>query len=161
MRDPWRVVDPLRPARTAPPKGKIDPANKDFDADWQPTRGCVLRFKACSIEIASTSLVRPEDALTGLVRCVIALKRATATLPRVQRLLGTIHARMALDNADIRPAGPPAASLTCGESIIEFAGTTLDHGALALVRALMAAGRDARLAPILRANGVTPMLRTT
>jgi hypothetical protein len=155
VRDPWRIVDPLRPTRSDPPKGKIDLASKDFDADWRPTRGCVLRFKACSIEVASTNLARPEDALTGLARCVMALKRAGMAS------LGTVHARTSDDQSDVKPAGPPAASLACGESIIEFVGVPLDHGALALVRALMAAGRDTKLALILRANGVTPMMRTT
>jgi hypothetical protein len=155
------VVDPLRPTRADPPRGKIDLASKDFDADWRPTRGCVLRFKACSIEIASTTLARPEDALAGLARCVMGLKRATASLPRTQRLLTAVHARTADDQSDVAPTGSTSARLSCGQSTLEFAGTTLDHGALALVRALMAAGRDAKLAPILRANGVTPMLRTT
>ena len=153
MRDPWRVDDPIR----APAGGKVDLSTKDFDADWRPTRACMLRFRACSIEVAGIYLSRPADALAGLARCVIAIKRATAG-----KMLASIYARTEDDDSgDRSPDQTAAARLSCGDTVLEFAGIALDHGALALVRALIAAGRDPRLAPILRDHGVTPMLRTT
>lgn len=161
MKDPWRVVDPLRGTPIDRPTGKIDLADKDMDADLRPSRACVLRFRSCALEVVGTDLHKPEDALARLVRCVAELKRATASLPRAQRLLGTIHPRIGEDASDSPPPGVPAATLTCGRHALAFAGMTLDQGTLVLARALMAAGRDAKLAPILRANGVTPMLRTT
>lgn len=153
MRDPWRVVDPLRAPPVERPSGKIDLADKDMDADLRPARACVLRFRSCTLEVVGTDLHRPEDALARLVRCVTELKKATATLPRAQRLLGTIHPQAV--------EGEQAATLSCGRHVLSFVGMTLDQGTLVLARALMAAGRDAKLAPILRSNGVTPMLRTT
>jgi hypothetical protein len=153
MRDPWRVVDPLRAAPVSRPAGRIDLADKDLDADLRPSRACTLRFRSCVLEIVGSDLHRPEDALARLVRCVAELKKATATLPRAQRLLGTVHPQAIPD--------VPAATLSCGPHVLSFAGMTLDQGTLVLARALMAAGRDVKLAPILRSNGVTPMMRTT
>lgn len=152
MKDPWRVVDPLRSTQVERPTGRINLTDKDMDADLRPTRACVLRFRSCSLEIVGTDLHKPEDALARLVRCVSELKKATASLPRAQRLLGAIHPQAVPD--------VPSATLACGKHVLAFAGMTLDQGTLVLARALMAAGRDAKLAPILRSNGVTPMLRT-
>jgi hypothetical protein len=155
------VVDPLRATPVDPPKGKIDLSNRDMDADLRPSRACVLRFRSCAIEIVGTDLHKPEDALGRLARCVTALKKATASQPRTQRLLGAVHAQTGADASDVPPKDAPGAALSCGRCAVTFAGMTLDQGTLALVRALMAAGRDAKLAPILRANGITPMMRTT
>lgn len=153
MRDPWRVVDPLRATPIERPTGRIDLTDKDMDADLRPARACFLRFRSCSLEIVGTDLHKPEDALARLVRCVAELKKATASLPRTQRLLGSVHPEAVAD--------AQAATLACGRHVLSFVGMTLDQGTLVLARALMAAGRDAKLAPILRSNGVTPMLRTT
>ena len=153
MRDPWRVVDPLRAQPVERPSGRIDLADKDLDADLRPARACILRFRSCSLEIVGTDLHKPEDALARLARCVAELKRTTATLPRTHHLLAAIHPAAVTE--------APAATLTCGYHVLSFVGMTLDQGTLALARALIAAGRDAKLAPILRSNGVTPMLRTT
>lgn len=153
MKDPWRVVDPLRAAPIERPAGKIDLADKDMDADLRPARACILRFRSCSLEIVGTDLHKPEDALARLVRCVAELKKMTASLPRAQRLLGSVHPEAVTD--------AQAATLACGGHVLSFVGMTLDQGTLILARALMAAGRDPKLAPILRSNGVTPMLRTT
>lgn len=161
MKDPWRIVDPLRAVPVEPPKGRIDLSDKDMDADLRPSRACILRFRSCSIEIVGTDVNKPEDALGRLARCVTALKKATASLPRAQRLLGAVHAQTDLDASDTPPKDAPAAALSCGRYTVSFASMTLNQGTLVLARALMAAGRDAKLAPILRANGVTPMLRTT
>ncbi len=155
------MVDPLRRTPADQPTGKIDLADKDMDADLRPSRACILRFRSCSLEIVGTDLHRPEDALAKLICCVTQLKKATASLPRAQRLLGAIHPRSGVDVSDAPPEGVPAATLACGHHVLVFSGMTLDQGTLVLARALMAAGRDAKLAPILRANGVTPMLRTT
>lgn len=148
MKDPWRVVDPLRASPVERPTGKIDLADKDLDADLRPSRACTLRFRSCVLEIVGSDLHRAEDALARLVRCVAELKK-TGAAP----LLGTIHPQTIPD--------VPAATLSCGPHVLSFAGMTLDQGTLVLARALMAAGRDAKLAPILRSNGVTPMMRTT
>lgn len=156
MKDPWRIVDPLRAVPIEPPKGRIDLSDKDMDADLRPSRACILRFRSCSIEIVGTDVNKPEDALGRLARCVTALKKATASLPRVQRLLGTVYTQ-----DDTPPKDAPAAALSCGRYTVSFAGMTLNQGTLVLARALIVAGRDAKLASILRANGVTPMLRTT
>jgi hypothetical protein len=153
MRDPWRVVDPLRAVPISRPTGKIDLADKDLDADLRPSRACTLRFRSCVFEIVGSDLHRPEDALARLVRCVTELKGASAKFPRTQHLLETIHPQAI--------PGEPAATLSCGPHVLSFAGMTLDQGTLVLARALMAAGRDTKLAPILRSNGVTPMMRTT
>lgn len=147
MKDPWRVVDPLRSTPVERPTGRIDLTDKDMDADLRPTRACVLRFRSCSLEIVGTDLHKPEDALARLVRCVSELKK-TGAVP----LLGAIHPQAIPD--------VPSATLACGKHVLAFAGMTLDQGTMVLARALMAAGRDAKLAPILRSNGVTPMLRT-
>ncbi len=147
MKDPWRIVDPLRATPVERPTGKIDLADKDMDADLRPARACVLRFRSCSLEIVGTDLHRPEDALAKLVRCVAELKKSRL------RILDTIHPQVILDE--------PAATLACGKYVLSFVRMTLDQGTLVLARALMAAGRDAKLAPILRSNGITPMLRST
>lgn len=149
MKDPWRVVDPLRTTPVERPVGKIDLADKDIDADLRPSRACILRFRSCSLEITGIDLHKPEDALARLVRCVAELKKTTA-----QHFLAAIHPQAP-------PEGVPAATLACGHHVLAFTGMTLDQGTLVLVRALLAAGRDAKLVPILRTNGVTPMLRTT
>ena len=156
MKDPWRIVDPLRAVPVEPPKGRIDLSDKDMDADLRPSRACILRFRSCSIEIVGTDVNKPEDALGRLARCVTALKKATASLPRAQRLLSAVYTQ-----DDMLPKDEPAAALSCGRYTVSFASMTLNQGTLVLARALMTAGRDAKLAPILRANGVTPMLRTT
>lgn len=161
MKDPWRIVDPLRAAPVEPAKDRIDLADKDLDADLRPSRACILRFRSCSLEIVGTDVHKPEDALARLARCVTALKKATASLPRAQRLLGTVHVQVGTDATDAPPKDIPAATLTCGRYAVAFSGMTLDQGTLVLTRAFMAAGRDAKLAPILRANGITPMLRST
>lgn len=153
MKDPWRVVDPLRAPPVERPSGKIDLADKDMDADLRPARACILRFRSCSLEIVGTDLHKPEDALARLVRCVAELKIARSPIPFVQRLLEAVHTQIVPD--------VPAATLACGCHVLAFAGMTLDQGTLALARALITAGRDAKLALILRRNGITPMLRTT
>jgi hypothetical protein len=156
VKDPWRIVDPLRSDPIEPANGRIDLADKDMDADLRPSRACMLRFRSCSLEIVGTDVHKPEDALARLARCVAALKKATASLPRAQRLLGAVYTQ-----DDAPPRDVPAATLSCGRYAVAFSGMTLDQGTLVLARALMAAGRDTKLAPILQANGVTPMLRTT
>ncbi len=148
MKDPWRIVDPLRSTPVERPTGKIDLKDKDMDADLRPTRACIIRFRSCSFEIVGTDLYKPEDALARLVRCVAELKKASTTL-----LLGEIHPKV-VENTQ-------AATLACGQHTLSFVGMTLDQGTLVLSRVLMAAGRDPKLAPILRSNGITPMLRTT
>ena len=146
-------MDPLRVEPVEPPKGRIDLSEKDMDADLRPARACILRFRSCSIEIVGTDVNKPEDALQRLVRCITTLKKIATTHSRTWHLLSAVHPQANLD--------APAASLSCGPYTVAFAGMTLDQGTLVLARALMAAGRDPRLAPILRANGVTPMLRST
>lgn len=153
MKDPWRIVDPLRTVPVEPPQGKINLSDKDMDADIRPSRACILRFRSCSIEIVGTDVNKPEDALRRLVRCITVLKKAMALLPQAKHLLSAIHVQTSPDT--------PSATLSCGPHTIAFTGMTLDQGTLVLARALMTAGRDAKLAPILRANGVTPMLRST
>lgn len=155
FKDPWRVVDPLRSTNTKPSQGKINLEDKDLEADLKPTHTYVLRFKACSIEVAGTDVNRPEDALARLARCVIALKQT-----ELSKMLTTVHAKTADSISDLSPSEIPAARLQCGDSVIEFVRTPLDHGALALVRVLMIAERNTKLAPILRVNGITPMLRS-
>lgn len=162
MKDPWRIVDPLRAVPVEPPKGRIDLSDKDMDADLRPSRACILRFRSCSIEIVGTDVHKPEDALAKLARCIITLRKATATLPSIHRLLKPIYARTQTEMTDAAPSDKTAARLSCGDLVnIEFVGMTLDQGTLMLARALMAAGRDIKLALILRTNGITPMLRTT
>lgn len=148
MKDPWRIVDPLRSSSVERPKGKIDLADKDMEADLRPTRACVLRFRSCSLEIAGIDLHKPEDALARLVRCVSELKKATTSLS-----LGAIHPGIVTD--------VQAATLACGRYVLSFVGMTLDQGTLVLARALMTARCNTKLASILRSNGITPMLRTT
>lgn len=96
---------------------------------------------------------KPEDALARLVRCISALKKKAVAHSRTWHLLSDVQPQECLD--------AQAASLSCGPYTVAFAGMTLDQGTLVLARALMAAGRDAKLALILRANGITPMLRST
>lgn len=143
------MVDPLRKTPVERPTGKIDLADKDMDADLRPSRACILRFRSCSFEVVGTDLHKPEDALARLIRCVTELKKATA-----KHFLNAIHPQAL-------PKDVPAATLACGCHVLAFVGMTLDQGTLVLARALMTAGRDAKLSPILKTNGVTPMLRTT
>lgn len=149
------MVDPVRAAVTDSARGKINLSDKDFEADLRPARSCVLRFHACSIEIAGIYLNKPEDALSMLARCILALKRDNA------KSLDTIRASVGKGLESAEASQPVAARLSCGDAAIEFVGSTLDHGALVLTRALIAAGRDSRLTKILKTHGVTPMLRMT
>lgn len=156
MKDPWRIVDPLRAAPIDRPTGKINMADKDMDADLRPSRACILRFKSCSLEIVGTDVGKPEDALAKLANCITALKKTSA-----KQMLNSVHVQVGDDASDALPQDTPAATLACGRHVVSFVGMSLAHGTLILARTLIVAGRDAKLAPILKANGVIPMLRTT
>jgi len=151
VKDPWRVVDPLRPQ--APEKSeRIDLDQRDVDWDMRPSLSCVLRFKACSIELSSRDLQSPRDALEMLAKLVLELKKAKAPLPGIRAKWGRVM-------TDVPPANIVCARLECDDVCLWFENVTLDIGALTLTRALIKFGRDAKLSPILRRHGVTPMLK--
>ena len=151
MKDPWRIVDPLRPPAPEKPE-RIDLDSRDFDADLRPALSCVLRFKACSIEVLSRDLQTPRDALEVLAKLVLELKKAKAPLTGVRAKWGKVM-------TDVPPANTVSSRLECDDVCLWFENASLDVGALALTRALIKIGRDVKLSPILKRHGVTPMLK--
>lgn len=153
MKDPWRVVDDVRKtsATVETSRQKISPFEIDFDWDLRPSISCVLRFKACSIEVQSRDLQTPRDALEALAKTIIELRKAKANLHYAFAQHGKAM--------DLPPTEARTARLECGDVTVWFLEKTLDEGALWLVRDLIKARRDPRLSPILSRHGITPMLR--
>lgn len=72
MKDPWRVVEPLRPEA----EEKHDPADRDWDADIRPSFTRVIGFKHCSIMVQGPEVGDDEAALARLAACITELKAA-------------------------------------------------------------------------------------
>lgn len=148
MKDPWRVVDPVREAAE---KRRIDPSEIDFDASLRPEVSCVLRFKACALEVHSRDLQTPRDALEAIAMTIFELKKAKVDLYYAFAQHGKIMMSP--------PTGATTSRLECGDVTVWFLEKTLDEGMLWLVRDLIKAQRNPKLLPILKRHGITPMLR--
>lgn len=138
MRDPWRVVDPLPAER----EGKLD--EPDHETEFRARHSRVLRFAECSIEVIGHDADAPEGALARLAGCVSELESSG--------LLSGV--------ATAGPPGEAASSLRAGTSVVSFPGTSIDDGALALVRAMSAASRRPAGRAALTRWGIRPMLRS-
>jgi len=167
MKDPWRIVDPLkeqlRPRPDPDKPSKIDgPGDKDMDADWQPQRSCFLRFKSCSIEVCGADLQTPRDALEKLARCIQDLWKL-GHRERLNRVNVVAVSRSWVVVCSPKPRNPttPAARLSCEDVAISFIEQTLDEGTLRLARCLIELARKPATAAVLKKHGITPMLRTT
>lgn len=155
MKDPWRIVDPITPVAEPAKQGRINLEDRDIDFDIRPYQSCVFRFKSCSIEVSARDLTTPRDALEVLAKCILELKKARP------QFASTIHAKWVGDMSDVpNDKGTAFSRFECENVILWFAGMGLEHGALHLTRCLIGAGRDQKLAPIMKRHGVTPMLRT-
>jgi hypothetical protein len=154
VKDPWRIVDPLTPPKEST---RIDPSDRDVDWDFRPHQSCVVRFKACAIEVSSRDIETERDALEVLAKCVLDLKKAQF---RSETIIVDTHAKYGQVMWDVPPKDTPSARLECEGVVIWFANETIDRGALRLVRALLRATRLPKFAPILKRHGVVPMLRS-
>lgn len=162
MKDPWRVVDLLKPPAPARPDDKparIDIKDKDFDADLRPHRACVLRFRSCAIEVCTPDIQTPRDALETLAKCILELKRTKAA--HNLRWYDDVYAKWGREMRGAPPGSLECSRLECDDVVVWFAGQSLDKGSLALARALIKTQRNEDLSPILRRHGITPMLRTS
>lgn len=148
MKDPWRIVDPVRESTE---KRRISPHEIDFDASLRPELSCMLRFKACTIEVHSRDLQTPRDALEALAMMIIELKKAKANLYYAFAQHGM--------TSMLPPSEARTAKLECGDVTVWFLEQTLDEGTLTLVRDLLRIQRDPKLSPILKRHGITPMIR--
>ncbi len=162
MKDPWRVVDPLkelqRPRPDPDKPSKIDgPGDKDMDADWQPHRSCFLRFKSCSIEVCGPDLQTPRDALAKLARCLQDLWRGGQRARLDEIGVAAMTRSLVTKTVDTTAT----ARLSCEDVTISFVNQTLDQGALTLVRFLIEMSRKPATAAVLKKHGITPMLRTS
>ena len=164
MKDPWRIVDPVKEQRRPRPDpdkpARIDgPGDRDMDADWQPHRSCFLRFKSCSIEVCGPDLQTPRDALAKLAHCIQDLWRA-GQRDRL-REIGIVAATRNSVTETLDISVTPAARLSCEDVALSFVMQTLDEGALKLVRFLIEMNRRTATAAVLKKHGITPMLRTS
>jgi hypothetical protein len=159
VKDPWRIVDPLTPAKDV---NRINPGDRDVDWDFQPFRSCVLRFKACAIEVSSRTLQTEKDALELLAQCVLALKRSKDKPVKLGLWAAGVHAKWGTDLSDEPRADSEAkySRIECETVVLWFADVGIDHGMLGLTRALVEAQRNPKLAPILKKHGIVPMLRS-
>lgn len=162
MKDPWRVVDPLKELRRPRPDpdkpAKIDgPGDKDMDADWQPHRSCFLRFKSCSLEVSGPDLQTPRDALEKLARCIQELWR-TGHRDRLNEIGIAAKTRSLITRTIDESA---AARLSCEDVTVSFVNQTLDQGTLALARFFIEMKRKPATAAVLKKHGINPMLRTS
>lgn len=154
MKDPWRIVDPLVPPKEST---RIDPNDRDVDWDFKPQQSCVVRFKACAIEVTSREIETERDALEALAKCILDLKKAQF---RSEAVIVDTYAKYGQVMWDVPARDIVCARLECEGVMVWFANETIDRGALRLVRALIRASRLPKLAPILKKYGVTPMLRS-
>lgn len=149
--DPWRCVEPLRPS-ARPPRGvRKDLKDIDLDADLAIPGRWTLRFEHASIEVSHVRVEAPVDALDVVAECLREASRA----PTIAALLRDLRIGVRVGSSAWNAPATEASSLEGGLSTIWFAGQDLEHGVLALARAL----RSPSLAPIARKWGVTPMTK--
>lgn len=150
--DPWRQVEPLRPAPTTRAPGKKDLEDIDLDSDLAVPGKHVLRTRSAALDVVSTRVDTPKDALDVVADCVVALYQTKATSRAIAALDIGVRTRHATYNA---PDDKTMASkLESDTSVIWFIGVTLDEGVAALARLM----RSSAAQPVVRKFGITPML---
>jgi hypothetical protein len=150
--DPWREVEPLRPALRERPAGKKDLEDIDFDADLEVPGKYVLRFKHVSFAVLSTRVHTPADSVDVLADCVTDMWKAKGLGPALTELGMGVRTRRAMYN--VPGEETEASKLATEESALWFVGVTLDDGMAALARLM----RSFEAQPIVRRHGITPML---
>lgn len=149
--DPWRSVAPLRPGARPARGQRKDLEDIDLDADLAIPGRWTLRFEHASIEVSHVRVESPVDALDVVAECLREASRSAAPAALLRGLRIGVRVGSSAWNA---PAAE-SSSLEGESSTIWFAGQGLEHGVLALARAL----RSPSLAPIARKWGITPMTK--
>lgn len=150
--DPWRKVEPLRPAPRRPTPERKNLEDVDLDADLAIPGSCVIRTRHASIRVSHVRVETPKDALDVLAECVAALWRSTATADALRHCGIGVRCRSGAWN--MPDDATPASTLKSSNATLWFIQQTLDQGVLALAKVLRA---DAASAAI-KKWGITPML---
>lgn len=153
--DPWRKVDPLRPAppRPAPPAHeKIDIQDVDKDADMRVPGRYVIRSPHACFDVTSHRVVNPGDAVEVLADCLIAL---SGVAPVAQMLAAAGVGVRRGDRAwNVPDDAEPSSTLEGGAAKLWFAQKPSAEGMLVLARIL----REPAAAHALHEHGVTVMI---
>lgn len=149
--DPWRQVEPLRPTVRERPEGKKDLEDIDLDGDLAVPGKYVLRVKGSALDVISTRVETPKDALDVIADCLVALWQTKGMGKALAALDVGVRTPHATHNA---PNEKAASKLESDNSVIWFIGTSLEDGVAALVRFM----RSTDAQPIVRKFGITPML---
>jgi len=150
--DPWRQVEPLRPALRERPAGKKDLEDIDLDGDLAIPGKYVVRVKGAAIDVVSTRVNTPKDALDVIADCLVALWQVKTFEKRLTALGIGVRTRRATYNAPNAAAATSA--LASNDSTIWFLEVALEDGMAALVRFM----RSSDAQPTVRKFGITPML---
>jgi hypothetical protein len=152
--DPWRRVEPLRPAppRPAPERERINIEDVDRDADLAIPGTYTIRTTHASFNITSVRVDTPKDALDILAECIIEAWRIKP-LGNVLDSAG-IGVRNRTYAFNVPVENEQASMLKGGESALWFVQKPLDQGMLVLARIL----RMPEAAAICKKHGVTVML---
>ena len=150
--DPWRKVEPLRPAPRRPAPEKKDLEDIDLDADLVIPGHYAIRSKHASIRITHVRIEVPKDSLDVLAECVAMLWQVKP----VSELLAQagIGVRCRHSAWNMPDDETPASTLKGGNATIWFIQQTLDQGMLALAKVL----RTSAAASTIKTWGVVPML---
>lgn len=150
--DPWRQVEPLRPTLRERPEGKKDLYDIDLDADLAIPGKYVLRVKGAALDVTSTRVESPKDALDVIADCLMELMRVKAIGPALIALGVGVRTRRGMHNVPDEEA--QASRLDSANSAIWFTDVTLAEGVASLVRLM----RSSDAQPIVKKHGITPML---
>jgi hypothetical protein len=150
--DPWRQVEPLRPTLRERPEGKKDLDDIDLDADLVLPGKYVVRVKGAALDVTSTRVETPKDALDVIADCLMDLWRIKAMGKALMALDIGVRTRRGMYN--VPDEHTPTSKLESANSAIWFGGTSLEEGVAALVRLM----RSSDAQPIVKKHGITPML---
>jgi hypothetical protein len=152
--DPWRKVEPLRPAPqvVTPSRKRINLDEVDRDADLAIPGKQVLRFMHACFDVTSTRVQTASDALDVLADCIADL----FSIHDISAMLTAagIGVRCKDRMFNVPSEEESASTLKNATSCFWFVQKPLDQGVLVLARIL----RSPYAAPTLHRHGVTVMM---
>jgi hypothetical protein len=151
--DPWRIVDPVRPA----PREARKDLGQDVDADLRMARQYTFRCSGGGLHVKSRNLNTDADALAAIVACLFDLM----ALPNIKTLLTNerIGLRLGKRSWNLPKEGTAGANLETDNARLIFVNNTLDEGMKRLVRLFALAKKKDAETKFLQKHGVTPLLR--